>query len=330
MISALLMFAKFFLKLLAYALMLVIVVFLFSFARPYISHIESYPYLAVPLNMEQKVTRKAKVEINKIVPTNIAGFDITRILIILALLFILGQVNGLRQKIHLSEAYEKYEEEIKKIVKTTHLDESSKAIDALKHDVEEMKHVSGKKRKELILHFMEVQHRLESFKRVLAFLSVDVVGSTAMKANEDPMAISADFYRYNEMADKVLSDNKCLKVAKTPDGIMAAFEDTDHAVSAGQQLISELDHFNKFVKKMKTEFKVRCGINSGMLYFDPDEPLEHLSDRVIDIAGHMQKEAEPNTINIAKSSIAPLQKTSGFTNAEKVIDDEVVYTWKPK
>lgn len=330
MVSTLLMFAKLILRLVSYALVLVILVFAFSFARPYISHIEAYPYLAVPLNMQQKITQKVKVEINKVIPTNVAGFDITRILMIIVFLFVLGQVNGLRQRIHLKEAYEKYEEELKKIVRTTHLDDSNKAIDALKHDVEEMKHVSGKKRKELILHFMEVQHRLESFKRVLAFLSVDVVGSTAMKANEDPMAISADFYRYNELADKVLSENKCIKVAKTPDGIMAAFSDTDHAVMAGQQLITGLDHFNQFVKKMKMDFKVRCGINSGMLYFDPDEPLEHLSDRVIDIAGHMQKEAEPNTINIAKSSIAPLEKTSGFTNAEKVIDDEVVYTWKPK
>ena len=51
----------------------------------------------------------------------------------------LGQINNIRQRIHLNQAYEKYENELKKIVRTTHLEEGNKAIDALKHDVEEMK-----------------------------------------------------------------------------------------------------------------------------------------------------------------------------------------------
>jgi hypothetical protein len=280
--------------------------------------------------IEHNTTQTVKVQLNKVIPTNVGGYEITRVLIILAILLLLGQVNAFREKIRLSDIYEQYERKLKHMTKTAVETNDTNAIESLKEDMGEIKNLSGQKRKELILHLMDVQKKLESFKRMLTFLSIDVVGSTAMKSDEDPIAISADFYRYNELADKILAENNALKVAKTPDGIMAAFENTDQAVLAGQQLINQLDHFNKFVKKMKGDFNIRCGINSGMLYFDPNEPLENISDRVIDIAGHMQKEAEPNTINIAKSSIAPLVQIGGFTNAEKLIDEQIVYTWKLK
>lgn len=328
--NILVMLLQFFLRLLSYALLVLFLIYILAFARPYLGHLESYPYLVKTLNVEKTITDSARTQIRKVAPTTIAGYDFTRFLIIILIIIALNQVNGLRTKLHLRSAYEKCEEEFEKIIKTTHLDEHTKEISELKHDLDELQHAKGRRRKELILHFMEVKGKLEDYEHVLAFLSIDVVGSTAMKKTENPMVISADFYRYNEMADKILKENNVVKAAKTPDGIMAAFSSTDQAVSAAQQLISELDHFNKFVKKMQTDFQVRCGINSGMIYFDPDEPLEHISDRVIDIAGHMQKEAEPNTINIAKSAIAPLEKTGGFTSSEKVIDEQVVYTWKPK
>jgi hypothetical protein len=46
------------------------------------------------------------------------------------------------------------------------------------------------------------------------------------------------------------------------------------------------------VKLIKTDFSVRCGVNAGFVYFDETTPLE--ADRVIDVAGHMQKYADPS------------------------------------
>jgi uncharacterized protein YggT (Ycf19 family) len=332
MLTALLVFLRVVLKLLGYALTAFLLLILLSFVSPYVKEIQNYHYLSAALSFEHKVVAEVGNVLRKFIPTSIRGFDLTPFFVIFVLFILISQVHSLsaRLKFRAEFTYDRYQEEFEKIKKVTHLDEHNKDVAELKHDLEELKHVHGKKRKDLILHFMEVKGRLEAYEHVLAFLSIDVVGSTAMKKAENAMVISADFYRYNEMADKVLKANNVIKVATTPDGIMAAFKDTDHAVNAAQQLINELDHFNKFVKKMKSDFQIRCGINTGMIYFDIDEPLEHISDRVIDIAGHMQKDAEPNTINIAKSAIAPLDKTGGFTTTEKVIDEQVVYTWRPK
>ena len=58
-------------------------------------------------------------------------------------------------------------------------------------------------------------------------------------------------------------------------------------------------------------------------------PIEQVSDRVIDIAGHMQKYAKPNCINIAASAIEPLRNRNGFSETTDVIDEQKVYEWKP-
>ncbi len=319
------------LRLVSLAFVIFIIVCIVTYFKPYMGDVKDYPLLVWAFHWESEIAQFVGRQIHRVMPTVIGGIDIVRPIMILLAIIIIGQLRSLREYIEFHEYTPKrYKAEFEQLIKATSLPENSKEITSLKKDLEEMAGAKGKKRKELILHFMEVKSKLEMYEQVLAFLSVDVVGSTAMKKTENPMVISADFYNYNEMADRILTDNGVIKVAKTPDGIMAAFRNTDHAVNAAQQLINELDHFNKFVKKMKTDFQIRCGINTGMIYFDPEEPLEHISDRVIDIAGHMQKEADPNTINIAKAAIAPLEKTGGFTTTEKLIDEQVVYTWKPK
>ena len=71
---------------------------------------------------------------------------------------------------------------------------------------------------------------------------------------------------------------------------------------------------------MKRDFAVRCGVNAGFVYFDDSVPLEQISDRTIDIAGHMQKHAPPNKILIAKQIIEPVKSKDDFNPTERVVD----------
>ena len=81
------------------------------------------------------------------------------------------------------------------------------------------------------------------------------------------------------------------------------------------------------VKLIKTDFSVRCGVNAGFVYFDETTPLE--ADRVIDVAGHMQKYADPNTVAVAQNIVEPLNDRAGFAPAKRVVDGYEVYTWRP-
>jgi len=110
---------------------------------------------------------------------------------------------------------------------------------------------------------------------------------------------------------------------------MACFSNVDDAVSAGKDVIKGLDHFNRHVKLMTRNFSVRCGVNAGYVHFDDATPLEEMSDRVIDIAGHMQKHAQPGSVAIARKVIEPLRDLKGFEPTKKVVDGYEVAQWAP-
>ena len=80
---------------------------------------------------------------------------------------------------------------------------------------------------------------------------------------------------------------------------------------------------------MGSRFRVRCGVNAGRVQYDAAKPMQEMSDRVIDVAGHMQKYADPDTIFVA----APLlgkhgAEEWGFTPADTEVDGYSVAVWR--
>ena len=136
-----------------------------------------------------------------------------------------------------------------------------------------------------------------------------------------------DFREYKRFVDRILATHGCLRAAWTPDGVMSCFTAVDAAVRAAREIITGLDRFNREVKSIRRDFSVRCGVNSGFVYYDGSVPLEEISDRVIDIAGHMQKHAKPNTVCVAKPAIEPLGDRIGFEPSGRVVDGYEVYEW---
>jgi len=201
-------------------------------------------------------------------------------------------------------------------------------LNPLNEKLEEIKNARKKDREQLIREFIETKKKLDEMGRDLAFLAIDVVDSTGMKQNEEQAIVEHDFKEYKRYVEKCLTAHGCLKTAWTPDGVMSCFNSVDAAVRAAREVITGLDEFNRNIKMMSKEFKVRCGVNSGFVYYDESIPLEEISDRVIDIAGHMQKNAQPNSVCVAKPAIEPLNDRVGFEPAGRVVDGYEVYEWK--
>jgi hypothetical protein len=149
-----------------------------------------------------------------------------------------------------------------------------------------------------------------------------------MKVDEEKAVVQHDFIQYRNFVSQILTDHKCLKSTWTPDGVMTCFPTVDGAVLAATDVISGLEAYNRDVKQMRRDFSVRCGVNSSFVIFDESMPLEMISDRAIDIAGHMQMYADPNTVNIAKPAIEPLLERTGFSPSGKVVDGYEVYAWE--
>jgi class 3 adenylate cyclase len=180
----------------------------------------------------------------------------------------------------------------------------------------------------LLKLYAETKKKLDTIGKDLAFLSIDVVNSTGMKQGEEKAAIEHDFMEYKELVENVINANNVQKSAWTPDGVMICFSSVEDAVNAAKHVIKGLKGFNADVKTIRGDFKVRCGINFGEVYSDETKPMEELTDRVIDVAGHMQKYASPNGIFMDKALVWTLEDRSGFEPAATEVDGYEAFVWR--
>lgn len=180
-------------------------------------------------------------------------------------------------------------------------------------------------RMSLLRQYASAKKVLGEARRSMAFLSIDVVGSTRMKTGEDKLVIEHAFSEYKKFLERIFREYRVYKVAWTPDGVMTAFPSPDDAAGAARKVLKELEWFNRDVHQMKTKFEVRCGLNFGDVMIPDEKPLELVSDQSIDVAGHLQKYAEKNELWISGDAYTRLADTSGFVHLDRQIDNHEVY-----
>ena len=186
-------------------------------------------------------------------------------------------------------------------------------------------------RKELLMRYREIEEQLKAANRKhCTFLSVDIVGSTEMKMGEAEHIIFATFKAYEELLRDIFERFGAWKQAWTPDGVMVCFLQSDLAVGAAQQILLSLPKFNEKSNRLKTPIRVRCGLNEGEVPIYEDSKLEKVADRVIDVAGHMQKRGSPSTLWLSQDVYSLLEDKSGFRGIGQEVDGATVYEWKPE
>jgi class 3 adenylate cyclase len=185
-----------------------------------------------------------------------------------------------------------------------------------------------KSREELVRLMVEAKRELDAMTRDVAFFALDVVESTNMKLGEDRAFVEHDFKEFKKMVDEATARGGLLKSAWTPDGAMLCFDSFESAVRAAQAMLRKLPAFNAGTRMMGTPFRVRCGVNSGRVQYDAAQPMEAMSDNVIDVAGHMQKYADPDTIYVATDLLSKNKVNRGFAPADTEVDGYAVSVWR--
>lgn len=187
---------------------------------------------------------------------------------------------------------------------------------------------SEKSREELLKRYREIEKALKTSKRKrCTFLSIDIVGSTQMKIGERETEIAATFQAYEEMLRKIFDQYGAWKQAWTPDGVMICFLQPELGVAAAQRVLQSLKKFNEADNKLRTPFRVRCGINEGEVPIYEDSRLEKVADRVIDVAGHMQKQGKVDSIWLSVETFNLLTDKSGFRPTDQEVDGYKAYEW---
>jgi class 3 adenylate cyclase len=308
-------------RLLSIACLAIIAIFLFPLLP--LKNLHVFKYITVTQNIERAISSF----VQSIIPTSSIGIDIRWIVIIMAILLAMffswlrEQYRGKITKITFKRKYAVLKEQM-------HLSDDAAVLTPIREKIERLHAANKNEREELLKLFAETKKKLKTMGRDLAFLSIDVVDSTGMKQGEDKESVEYDFREYKNFVEAKLKEQGVLKSTWTPDGVMSCFPTVDAAVRAAREVIVGLETFNKKVKTLTQDFRVRCGINSGYVYFDESIPLEEISDHVIDVAGHMQKQALPNTICIAKPAIEPMKEREGFSTAGRFVDGYEIYVWE--
>lgn len=182
-------------------------------------------------------------------------------------------------------------------------------------------------RDKLLRELADVKKRLDKTKQRLAFLSVDIVGSTRIKVGQDPLASEHLFREYRLMLESIFKKFRYRAASWTPDGVMACFPQLDLAYGSAKELLRRLPNFNKEKNRLGFPIQVRCGLNAGEVHYDESTPLELLSSSVLDITGHLQKAAQPDSVLVTDEIHQELRDKSSLMIRPDDVDGYKVYQW---
>jgi class 3 adenylate cyclase len=188
--------------------------------------------------------------------------------------------------------------------------------------------VSDKAMAKVRRRYERVEQRINQAKRRrCAFLSIGVVDAIEMKQRADRGKIASSFDAYEAMVEEVLRLTGAWKQAWTPDGVMACYLDGSPALDAAQRVLKGLGAFNARQNELSHPFRVCCGLNAGEVAIFEDSKLQKVADRVIDVAGHMQKNARPNSLWVSAEVFDHLEEKTGFHPANAKVDGFTVFEW---
>lgn len=159
-------------------------------------------------------------------------------------------------------------------------------------------------RADLLDALFTLQKALEGQKQHRAFLSVDVVGSAAMKAGEPDLAVEYSFNQLQRWIEETVRTHGGELHSAAGDGMMCVFTEDAAALRAARALQYGLSRFNTERNRLSRSFQIRCGVSAGDVALDPGVPLGRLHSAVIDRAAQLQKTAAPGDIVVSSELAA--------------------------
>ena len=312
------------LRIVAVLALVAIVLMLIPLGFGYLENATSYGWV----RQWQEVDGRIIAFVKGLVPTKVGNYDLARLGVCVALYALSRVFEAIAgmwgKRIAEGDLKRRYDA----FKKNVGLPENSKALATIKKKMDSLAPEDTKSREDLIRLMVETKKKLDSMSREVAFLSMDVVGSTDMKLGEDKAFVEHDFKEYRKLVETAMEQSGALKSAWTPDGVMICFPTVDDAIRVGRQVLVDLERFNREVKSMRMKFRVRAGVNVGNVHFDKATPMEEMSDRVIDVAGHMQKYAAADTIFISSEALNKGSENEGFRPTGTKVDGYDVLHWK--
>ncbi len=161
---------------------------------------------------------------------------------------------------------------------------------------------------------------IEDYNVMGTFLDIDVVDSRGMKgsgARAEHIIVSFERFRAyvagicGEWDGQVLNSNG--------DELMCFFESASSAVLAGSAILERLDDFNRDLNLLSQDFHFRLGAHTGISLVDLAAGIAY--SEVLDTAGHIQKQADPDTLFISQTTLESLPQRIPVTPAGELMGE---------
>ncbi len=187
-------------------------------------------------------------------------------------------------------------------------------------------------RQDLLKQLVDLQDHLREGQQAATFLSLDVVGSTKMKLDKDPLAIEFTFTEYHNYVARIAEKHFGNVHSTAGDGITVAFDNPQNAFNAARQIQTGLVEFNAFRNKIETPLQLRAGIHSGQVVAPEAGNMSSINfASVIDIAAHLQKECPIGGVAISDAASTGMNGGMTAIGTERVcVHDTWATVWKRK
>jgi len=186
-------------------------------------------------------------------------------------------------------------------------------------------------RRELLKQLVEIQDRLRSGEQAMTFLSLDIVGSTRMKENADPLSMEFTFTEYHQYVEAIIQKHGGKVHSTAGDGVTCAFEHPAQSFAAARNIQSGLFEFNEYRNRLGVPIVLRAGIHHGSVV-PQGQGVQSISfAHVIDIAAHLQKVAPEGGIAMSTTAATMLPGGVNTVGAEVVETHGVTArVWRPR
>ncbi len=159
-----------------------------------------------------------------------------------------------------------------------------------------------------------------------SFLDVDVVDSHGLKAQASRVEyIIVSFERFREFAKGIVEEFGGQLLNCNGDELMCFFEAPLQAVKAASAIMRRLDEFNEKENLLGCPFRLRQGIHTGECLVDRRRGVAYST--VLDVAGHLQKDAEHNGLLVSEHTRGELPEDLPFELAGK-LEKEGIPTYR--
>lgn len=181
----------------------------------------------------------------------------------------------------------------------------------------------------LLSQLLEIQTKLRQDEKYVSFISVDLVGSTRIKTENDDLAVEFTLNEYHKFIESVVLKHGGKIHSTAGDGVTCVFDEAPAAVAAGKAMQAGLFEFNAFRNKLNDPVSMRAAVHTGNVLAPGREATAVNFAHVIDVAAHLQKLAEPGTLAVSASTAMHVGGLDSI-GKERISAEEIeAAIWRP-